>query len=110
SSRQGALCAVSAAIAATCGTAADVPKKIDPNEPAPLIDTPSIADTSGFRRPSRVGPRLLKNSSVELVVSLHESLGLVRNTFAAVTDAEQIAPTDTTETGDPPASLCAETL
>ena len=63
-SRHGALCRTSAAIPPTCGAAADVPKNGAGNDPAPLIDTPSIAARSGFSRPSSVGPRLLKNSGV----------------------------------------------
>src|SRR5262245_23282040 len=109
-SRHGAACIASAAIPATCGAAADVPKKVDGNPPAPVTETPSIADTSGFCRPSSVGPRLLKNSTVEFVVSTQDGLGLPRNRSAAAADAEQIAPTEITDTGDPPASLCAETL
>ena len=78
--------------------------------PAPLTETPSIADTSGLVRPSVVGPWLLKNSTVEFVVSLHEAFGLVRNRVDAAADAEQIAPTEITAAGEPPASLCAVTL
>src|SRR5262245_34876704 len=95
---------------ATCGAAADEPKNGDGNSPAPLTDTPSIADTSGFCRPSSVGPWLLKNSIVEFVVSMQDGLGFVRNWSAASADAEQIAPTEITDTGEPPASLCAATL
>src|SRR5262245_50557783 len=109
-SRHGAACSASAAMPATCGTAADVPKNVFGNDPAPLIDTPSMAETSGFWRPSIVGPRLLKNSIVECVMSLHESLPVAPNAAAAVADAEQIAPTETADTGDPPVSPCAMTL
>ena len=93
-----------------CGAAAEVPKKLLLNPPAPVIDTPSIAAMSGFGRPSSVGPRLLKNSMVECVTSLHEASGAVVKKPAVAADAEQIAPTETTLTGEPPASLCAETL
>jgi hypothetical protein len=85
-----------------------VPKNTFPNDPAPVTATPSMAVTSGFTRPSSVGPRLLKNSIVEFDVSLHDSLFDERP--AAVEVAEQMAPTETTLTGDPPASLCAGTL
>jgi hypothetical protein len=34
-----------------------------------------MPETSGFVRPSSVGPRLLKNSIVECFVSLHDSSG-----------------------------------
>src|SRR5262249_55973930 len=88
SSRHGAPCTASAAIAATCGVAADVPKKSDPNAPAPVTDTPSIAETSGFCRPSSVGPRLLKNSIVMFVVSMHDALVFEPNALAAEADAE----------------------
>ena len=95
----------------TCGAAADVPKNGAGNEPAPVIDTPSIAARSGFNRPSSVGPRLLKNSGVEFEVSRHDSSGAApENAPAAEADAEQIAPTAITLTGDPPASPCAEML
>ena len=68
--------------------------------------------TSGLVRPSSVGPRLLKNSIVEFFVSLHDSsgAGLPLNTSDAAEDAEQMAPTEITLTGDPPASLCAARL
>src|SRR5262245_34161100 len=94
-----------------CGAEADVPKNGELNEPAPVIDTPSIAAMSGFWRPSIVGPRLLKNSAVRFVVSRHDSFGTrFAKAAAAFADAEQIAPTDITLTGEPPASLCAEIL
>ena len=93
--RQGALCSSSAAMPPTCGAAADVPKNGAGNDPAPVIDTPSIAAMSGFRRPSSVGPRLLKNSGVTFDVSRHDSSGAApENAPAAAADAEQIAPTD----------------
>jgi len=44
------------------------------------------------------------------VTSRHEAFGALVKKAAAVADAEQIAPTDTTETGVPPASDCAVTL
>ena len=71
-----------------------------------------MPETSGFVRPSIVGPRLLKNSTVEFDVSLHDSSGaaLPAKTPCAAADAEQIAPTEITLTGDPPASLCADML
>src|SRR5262245_23311358 len=106
--RHGALCKRSAATPPTCATDADVPKNTLPNDPAPVTDTPSMADTSGFTRPSRVGPRLLKNSTVEFEVSRQDSL--VDDRPAAAGDAEQIAPTATALVGEPPASLCAGTL
>src|ERR1051326_7528850 len=107
-SRQGAPCSSSAATPATCGAAADVPKNVVPNDPAPVIETPSIAAMSGFCRPSSVGPRLLKNSAVRFDVSRHDSSGTrFEKKFAAFADAEQIAPTEMTP---PPASLCADTL
>src|SRR5207237_29633 len=110
-SRHGAPCRTSAAMPPMCGAAADVPKNVVPNEPAPVIDTPSIAAMSGFGRPSSVGPRLLKNSAVRFVVSRQDSSGTrLAKKLAAFADAEQIAPTETTLTGEPPASLCAETL
>src|SRR5205823_1903008 len=110
-SRHGAPCSSSAAMPPMCGAAADVPKNVDGNEPAPVTDTPSIAAMSGFTRPSSVGPRLLKNSAVRFDVSRHDSSGTAAgNVPAAAADAEQIAPTETTLTGDPPASPCAETL
>src|SRR5580765_2594903 len=109
-SRHGALWRTSAAIPPTCGAAADVPKKGAGNDPAPLIDTPSMAARSGFNRPSSVGPRLLKNSGVLFEVSRHDSSGAPENAPAAEADAEQIAPTAMTLTGDPPASPCAEML
>jgi hypothetical protein len=88
-----------------------LPKKVDPNEPAPEIETPSMPAISGLGRPSRVGPWLLKNSIVELEVSRQDALGLVPKKLpAALADAEQIAPTEMTLTGEPPASPCAETL
>jgi hypothetical protein len=94
-----------------CGDAADVPKKGVGNAPAPVIDTPSIAAMSGYMRPSSVGPRLLKNSAVRFVVSRHDSSGAAaENLPAAAAVAEQMAPTEMTLTGDPPASPCAETL
>ena len=66
---------------------------------------------SGLRRPSSVGPRLLKNSAVAFEVSRHDSSGAGPETLpAAAADAEQIAPTEITLTGEPPASPCAETL
>ena len=97
---------------ATCGAAADVPKNGLGNRPAPVIATPSIAETSGFMRPSSVGPRLLKNWIVEWLMSWHDSLGasLPAKTAAAEGEAEQIAPTEIAETGEPPESLCASTL
>src|SRR5437660_4546533 len=97
---------------ATCGAAADVPKKGFTNRPAAVTLTPSIADTSGFTRPSSVGPMLLKNSTVEFVRSLHDSSGatLPANAADADADAEQIAPTEMTLTGEPPESLWADTL
>ena len=107
-SRHGAPCSISAAIPAACGAAADVPKNVVPNDPAPVIETPSIAAMSGFCRPSSVGPRLLKNSAVRFEVSRHDSSGTrFEKKFAAFADAEQIAPTEMTP---PPASLWAETL
>src|SRR4051812_11783501 len=98
-STHGAACAVSAAMAAGGGGGGDEPKNGDGNDPAPLTDTPSIAETSGFIRPSVVGPWLLKNSTVEFVVSLHDAFGLVENSADAAADAEQIAPTATTAAG-----------
>src|SRR2546430_17690934 len=95
---------------ATCGAAADVPKKGFTNRPGAVTLTPSIADTSGFTRPSSVGPMLLKNSTVEFVRSLHDSSGTEKPTDAAAADAEQIAPTEMTLTGEPPESLWADTL
>ena len=66
---------------------------------------------SGFSRPSSVGPRLLKNSAVRLEVSRHDSSGAAGGKPpAADADAEQIAPTAITLTGEPPASPCAEML
>ncbi len=65
-------------MAARCGAAADVPKNSFGKLPAPLTDTPSMPETSGFVRPSSVGPRLLKNSIVECLVSLHDSSGAGR--------------------------------
>src|SRR5690349_16748934 len=104
-SRHGAPCRSSAAMPPMCGDAADVPKKVDGNEPAPVIDTPSMAAMSGFCRPSIVGPRLLKNSAVRFDVSRHDSLGTAaENVAAALADAEQIAATEITLAGDPPAS------
>src|SRR5437667_7402899 len=97
---------------ATCGAAADVPKNGFAKRPAAVTLMPSIADTSGLRRPSIVGPRLLKNSIVELLRSVHDSSGatLPANAAAAADDAEQMAATEMTLTGEPPASLSAETL
>src|SRR5437899_6382369 len=110
--RHGAACSTSAAMPATCGAAADVPKNGFSNRPAAVTLTPSIAEISGFSRPSTVGPRLLKNSIVWLLRSRHDSSGaaLPENTDAAAADAEQIAPTEMTLAGDPPASLSAVTL
>src|SRR5205823_888108 len=49
--------------------------------------------------------------AVRFDVSRHDSSGTAAgNVPAAAADAEQIAPTETTLTGDPPASPCAETL
>src|SRR5262249_44797474 len=62
--RHGAPCSSSAAMPPMCGAAADVPKNVALNEPAPVTETPSMAEMSGFWRPSSVGPRLLKNSAV----------------------------------------------
>src|SRR5437773_3674092 len=109
-SRHGALCSSSAAMPPMCGAAAEVPKKLLLNPPAPVIDTPSIAATSGFTRPSSVGPRLLKNSGVTFDVSRQDSSGAEEKLPAAAADAEQTAPTAITATGDPPASPWAETL
>src|ERR1051326_8519470 len=97
---------------ATCGVAADVPKNGLTKLPAAVTATPSMLATSGFVRPSSVGPLLLKNSIVEFVLSLHDSSGaeLPAKIPDAEGDAEQIAPTDTTLTGEPPESLCAATL
>ncbi len=77
-----------------------------------MTDTPSIAARSGFVRPSIVGPRLLKNSIVACVRSLHDSSGVPEpaNTADAAGDPEQIAPAEITLTGEPPASPCAVTL
>src|SRR4029078_3252436 len=95
--RHGAPCRTSAAMPPMCGDAADVPKNVLPNEPAPVIDTPSIAAMSGFGRRSPVGPRRLKYSAVRLVVSRHDSFGtrLLKNA-AALADAEEIPPTEMT--------------
>ncbi len=97
---------------ATCGVAADVPTNGLANDPAAVTDTPSIPVMSGFGRPSMVGPRLLKNSIVELVASKQDSsgAGLPVNTLRAADYAEQMAPTEMTLTGEPPASLWAEML
>ena len=110
--RQGAACSTSAARPATCGAAADVPKNGFTNRPAAVTLTPSIAETSGLSRPSIVGPWLLKNSIVSWLRSRHDSSGpaLPANTEAAAAEAEQIAPTEMTLTGEPPASLSAVTL
>src|SRR5262249_44265334 len=109
--RHGAPCSRSAAMPPMCGDAADVPKNVDGNAPAPVIDTPSIAVMSGFWRPSSVGPRLLRTSAVRFGVSGHDWLGTAAGEFpAAFADAEQIAPTERTLAGEPPASLCAPTL
>src|SRR4029078_5944179 len=91
--RHGAPCRTSAAMPPMCGDASDVPKNVLPNEPAPVIDTPSIAEMWGFGRPSTVGPRLLKYSAVRLVVSRHDSFGtrLLKNA-AALSYAEQSHP------------------
>ena len=62
--RHDAPCSTSAASPATCGAAADVPKNGFSKLPAAVTPTPSIAEISGFSRPSSVGPRLLKNSIV----------------------------------------------
>ena len=107
--RHGADCSTSAASPATCGAAADVPKNVLTNRPAPVTLTPSIAEMSGFWRPSIVGPRLLKNSMVEFVRSVHDSLVPLK-VDTADADAEQIAPTEITLAGEPPASPCAATL
>lgn len=48
-----------AAIPATCGAAADVPKKGVEKPPAPVIDTPSVAVTSGFNRCTNVGKKMV---------------------------------------------------
>jgi hypothetical protein len=110
-SKHGALCSNSAAIPPMCGAAADVPKNAVGKPPAPNTVTPSMAAMSGLVRPSSVGPRLLKNSAVEFDVSRHDSSGALGEKLpAAIPDAEQIAPTDTTLTGEPPASPCAEML
>ena len=109
-SRHGALCSSSAAMPPRCGAAADVPKKFLLNDPAPVTDTPSTAAISGFTRPSSVGPRLLKNSGVTFDVSRQDSSWAAEKLPAAAADAEQMAPTDMTATGDPPASPWAETL
>src|SRR5207249_1335779 len=110
--RQGAACSTSAAMPAMCGAAADVPKNGFANRPAAVTLTPSMDDTSGLSRPSIVGPLLLKNSIVVLLRSRHDSSGaaLPANTEAAAADAEQIAPTEITLTGELPASLSAVTL
>src|SRR5579859_3382106 len=110
--RQALDCNRSAAMPATWGVAAELPKNGFSKLPAPVMETPSIAEISGLVRPSSVGPWLLKNSMVELVVSRHDSSGemLVENTVCALSDAEQIAPTETTPTGEPPASPSAATL
>src|SRR5262249_37510040 len=109
--RHGALCSTSAAMAPMCGLAAEVPKKGAGKLPAPEIETPSMAIRSGLVRPSSVGPRLLKTSAVVCDVSRHDSSGALEGKFpAAAADAEQMAPTETTLTGEPPASDCADTL
>src|SRR5262245_48094267 len=102
-SRHGAAWRASAAIPATWGAAADVPKNGLSKAPAAVTLTPSMPAMSGFVRPSIVGPWLLKNSIVEFDPSLHDSSGaaLPANTPRAADDAEQIAPTDTTLTGVP---------
>src|SRR5437870_9097149 len=107
-SRQGADCKSKAATPAACGVAAELPKNGFSKLPAPVTETPSIPLTSGFRRPSTVGPLLLKKSMVEWVSS--RQLGSLGNTAAAVVLAEQIAPTEVTLTGEPPASDSAGTL
>ena len=107
-SRQGAAWRSSAATPAACGAAAEEPKNGFSKLPAPVIETPSIPLTSGFSRPSTVGPLLLKKSMVEFVVS--PQLASEGKTLAAVRLAEQMAPTDVTLTGDPPASDSAGTL
>src|SRR5438046_6871414 len=95
-----------------CGVAAEVPKKGFSKLPAPVTETPSMPAISGLLRRSSVGPWLLKNSMVELVVSIHDGLGNrgVEEACCAAVVAEQIAPTETTLTGDPPASPSAITL
>ena len=65
---------------------------------------------SGFTRPSSVGPRLLKNSAVTFEVSRQDSSGAAEELPAAAADAEQMAPTAMTATGEPPAPPWAETL
>ena len=87
-----------------------MPKKGDEKLPAPVIETPSMAEMSGLMRPSSVGPRLLKNSIVEFDVSRHDSFGAAEDWPDAAAEAEQIAPTAITPTGEPPASACALTL
>ena len=109
-----------ALLAAVMSAKMDLPRRIfdpppkvfwvpQPKDPAPVTDTPSIALTSGLTRPSSVGPRLLKNSIVEFDVSVHDTLEPEKRPDAAA-DAEHIAPTATTLTGVPAASLCAATL
>jgi len=97
---------------ATCGAAADVPKKGFTKLPAAVTLTPSMPVMSGFVRPSIVGPWLLKNSTVEFDRSLHDSSGaaLPAKTPCAAAEAEQIAAAEITLTGVPPASLCADML
>jgi hypothetical protein len=79
-SKQGAACRTSAVMAAACGAAAEVPKKVHgvvpvgqgdvpvegstPKPPAPVTETPSVAVMSGFMRAAAcgvasVGPWLL---------------------------------------------------
>src|SRR5580765_7769117 len=50
-SRQGAFWSSSAAMPPRCGEAADVPKNWVPKLPAPVMETPSIAASSGLARP-----------------------------------------------------------
>lgn len=64
---RGCACMSSAASPATCGAEADVPKNftfVGRNPPEPVTETPSVATTSGFVRPSSVGPCELKLSIV----------------------------------------------
>jgi len=78
------------------GAAADVPKNGTGNDPAPVIETPSIAAMSGLTRPSSVGPRLLKNSAVEFEVSRHDSSGADAPKRPALpVFFEETAPTET---------------
>src|SRR5919197_993473 len=60
--RVGSALRINAPTAPACGAAADVPKNGVGNPPAPVTDTPSGATSSGFTRPSSVGPRELKGS------------------------------------------------